>query len=353
MKRTKIYFLFILMIAFVVSCKKDAPPVLPQQANIPLSTDKRLLICDEGNFGQSNAGISIYDPVSNAVIISAFATANPGYTLGDVAQSIGKFNNKYYAVVNNSGKIVVCNNNLTKLSVITGFISPRYIQFVSNNKAYVSNLQLSPTQPNYIQVVDLTTNSIIKNIRLDGWSEEMLSSYGNVYVTNQDKKYVYVINTEHDAITDSIYVRGTTAHIVKDENEEIWVSCNADAGNNISSRLVKIDPVSNTLQDSVSLNTTQNSISRLCINGTGTTLYYLMNDVFKMSITATSGTDIIQQGNHTFYGLCVDPDDETIYVSDAGDYNSNGKLLRHQPSGTVTGTYTVGVIPGFMLMDSN
>lgn len=347
----KAYLLFTAVVLTFFSCRKDKPPVLPQQGNISVSTTKRLLICNEGNYGQNNGSLSVYDPLSNAVLISAFSASNPNYTLGDVVQSINKFKGNYYVVVNNSGKIVVCNSNFARLGTIDSLISPRYIEFVSNDKAYVSNLQLDSTRPNYIQVIDLNARRLVSKIRVDGWSEEMATSYGNVYVTNQSKKKIYVINTEHDAVTDSIDVGATSAGIVKDENEKLWVSCNAKSAQNLSPRLVRINPVNNSKEADITLNSTQNSISRLCINGSGNTLYFLMNDVFKMDIGSTSPINIIQQNAHTFYGLCIDPNDETVYVSDAGNYNSNGTLLRYNSTYGAIGTYTVGVIPGYMLMD--
>jgi len=346
--------ILLLLLVCAVSCRKDTPPVLAQQGSVSLSTGKHLLICDEGNFGQNNAAVSIYDPISNAVVVSAFAASNPTYTLGDVVQSISKIDGNYYLVVNDSKKIVVCNDNFVRITTISGFISPRYIQYVYNGKAYVSNLQLNSTTPNYIHVVDISSNTISKTIRLDGWTEGMQLANGNVYVCNQIKNYIYVINTQTDALTDSIYIGTTSAFMVKDENGKLWVSCNSDSTTNTSAKLVRINPANDSIEATVSLNTIDNAISRLCINGTGNTLYYLMNNVYKMPINATicPATSIIQQGSHNFYGLCIDPDDETIYISDAVDYNSHGKLYRYQSSNfNLVGTYMVGVIPGYMVID--
>ncbi|MHB8260841.1 MAG: DUF5074 domain-containing protein [Bacteroidia bacterium] len=352
----KPYLLLATCYLLLVGCRKDIPPTLPQQGSVNLSTGKRLLICDEGNFGQDNAAVSIYSPINNTVIISAFKAANPNYTLGDVVQSISKIDGNYYLVVNNSGKIVVCDGNLVRITAINGLISPRYIQYVFNGKAYVSNLKLpsNSNQTNYIQVLDITTNTISKTIRVDGWTEQMQQSYGKVYITNLNKNYVYVITAATDAL-DSIYVGATSACIVKDENEKLWVSCDTitSGGILLSAKLVRINPMTNTIDTTISLQTLQNSISRLCINGTGTMLYYLMNDVYKMPITATAcpTAPIILQGTHTFYGLCIDPDDETIYITDAVDYNSNGKLYRYQSNASYVGTYMTGVIPGYMVID--
>lgn len=345
------YIVWLTVGALLLSCRKDIPPEKPN-ATGSISTNKRLVICNEGNFGSGNATISLYDPLSGGIVTDAYGPANSGQYIGDVLQSCVRFGNNYYWVVNNSGKIVVTDKDFLKQASIAGFVSPRFIEIVSNNKAYVSNLQLSASQPNYIQVVDLNTNTISKTIRLDGWTEEMEQSYSKVYVCNQRKKYVYVIDASTDVISDSIFVNATNASIVKDQNEKLWVSCNADAANNIPARLVRIDPLNNSIEADISLQTTANSVSRLVINGNGNTLYYLMGDVYKMPITASAGTLVASQGSRVFYGLCVDPVDETVYVSDAIDFNQNGNIWIYKADGTYLNTFKSGLIPGFMWVEN-
>ncbi len=345
------YIYVLILVGIFSSCKKDIPPTKPQSTG-SISATKRLIICNEGLFNQANATISLYDPSSGATVSDIYTPNNANQFIGDVLQSGIKFNEKYFWAVNNSGKIVVTDKNFIKISTISGFISPRYMEFVSNNKAYVTNLQLNANLPNYIQVLDVNTNTISKTIRLDGWTEQMVQSYGKVFVCNQRKKYVYVIDASTDVVIDSIYVNTTNACIVKDQNEKLWVSCNADAVNSIASRLVKINPINDSIEGSISLGTTQNSISRLSINSAGNTLYYLMTDVYKMSVSAAvSSSAFILQGSRAFYGLCVDPDDETIYVSDAIDYNQDGSILRYKADGTYVSTFKAGISPGFMWVD--
>jgi hypothetical protein len=353
MKNRIKYFLIVLISGFVFSCKKDVPPHRSQSSGT-INAAKKLIICNEGKFGTPNATISLYDPSSGAFVYDAYVQANSGQFIGDELQSGVRRGEQYFWVVNNSHKIVVTDRSFYKLTSVSGFISPRYIQFVSNSKAYVSNLQLNYTSaspPNYIQILNVDSNTV-KQIRLDGWTEQMVESYGKVYACNMSKKYVYVINTSNDLVIDSIFVNATNSCIVKDQNEKIWVSCNADSVNSIPSRLIRIDPLTNTVEADISLQTTHNSISRLVINGAGNTLYYLMTDVFKISINASvSSTSIIQQGSRTFYGICLDPGDETIYVSDAIDYNQDGNILRYKPDGTYINTFKAGLIPGFMWIE--
>ena len=353
MKNLIKYFLIILVSGSVFSCKKDAPPHRPQSSGT-INAAKKLIICNEGNFGTPNATISLYDPSSGAFVYDAYGQANSGQFIGDELQSGVRHGEQYFWVVNNSHKIVVTDRNFFKLSSVSGFISPRYIQFVSNSKAYVSNLQLNYTStspPNYIQILNVDSNTV-KQIRLDGWTEQMVASYGKVYVCNMSKKYIYVINTSNDLVVDSIFVNATNSCIVKDQNEKLWVSCNADSIAGIPARLVRIDPLTDTVEADISLQTTHNSISRLVINSAGNTLYYLMTDVFKISISATAASSsLIQQGSRTFYGICVDPTDETVYVSDAIDYNQDGNILRYKSDGTYINTFKAGLIPGFMWIE--
>lgn len=342
----------ILLAGILFSCKKDVPPQKPGSSG-SITTNKKLIICNEGNFGTANSTITLYDPVSGGIVPDAYGPANSNQYIGEVTQSMAKFNEKYYWVVNGSKKITITDKNFTKLTQVTGFISPRYMEFVSNSKAYVSNLQLSTSMANYIQVLDLNTNSISKNIRVDGWTEHMAQSYGKVFVTNQRKKYLYIIDAASDNLMDSVYLNATSACIVKDQNEALWVSCNADAANNIPARLVKVDPITHQVVSDISLQTTQNSISVLTINSAGSTLYYLLGDLYRMPVSSSSGSSnsLVQQGTMTFYGLCADPSDETIYLSDAIDYNQNGSILRYKSDGSYLGTFKAGISPGFMWIE--
>lgn len=346
MRSVAVYFLLAALV--LGGCKKDIPPT--RQAG-SITSGKRLLICNEGNFGLGNATISVYDPLTGAVVPDAYAPANSNQYIGDVLQSVGKYGTKYYWVVNNSGKVVVTDKNFLKLATVTGFISPRYITFVSNNKAYVTNLQLNNALPNYVQVFDLNTHVISKSIRIDGWTEQMAQSYGEVFVCNQRKKYVYVIDAVTDQVSDSIFVNATSSCIVKDQNEKLWLSCNADAGNNLSARLLRIDPATRVIEADVSLQTTQASVSALAVNGAGDQLYFLLGDAYRMPIGSATPLLAVSQGSRVFYNLAVDPEDETLYIADAIDYNQAGTVLAYDAAFNLKATFKAGVIPGYMHFD--
>ncbi len=124
-----------------------------------------LFITNEGNFQYGNATLTYYDPATNAVENEVFYRAN-GMKLGDVAHSMTMYNGKGWIVVNNSHVIFAIDPDTFKeLGRIENLTSPRYIHFISDQKAYVSQLW-----DNRIFIVNPTTYSVTGYITVPGLS---------------------------------------------------------------------------------------------------------------------------------------------------------------------------------------
>jgi YVTN family beta-propeller protein len=258
-----------------------------------------------------NSAISLFDTGNNTVIENYFFSQN-NTSLGDVAQSMNKINNDYYIVVNNSNKIVVCDENFKVKRTINGLISPRYIQQVSNQKAYVSDLYA-----NAISIIDLNNGVKTGSISCPGKTERMVMLYNKVYVTNYDRDKVYVIDATIDKIIDSVYVGLHTSSLVLDKNDKLWVA-SGESSVTITFSIKRINPVDLSTEGSFgSLSSLPNN---LCINGSKDTLFFLSGDVYKMAISDAAGTKIVPKGPKNFYGLAVHPTTHDIYVADALDY---------------------------------
>ena len=310
------------------------------QPQVSLSSGYKVYITNEGNFGSNNASVSLYDLGNGQVVNDIYKTQNNNAVLGDVCQSMTKINNKFYIVVNNSGKIVVVNPNDFKLTgTITGLTSPRFIMPITFNKAYVTDLF-----SNSISIIDLNTNTKTGSIPCSGWTEQMVLIYNKAFITNNNTNYTYVINTITDQITDSINVGKFGGSIVTDKNSKIWVLSGKDTPNSIAGKLSRIDPVTLQVELTLPFNLSD-SPGNLCINATKDTLYFLNKNVYRMDISSTvlPFFTFVTNFNNTFYGLGVSDKDYTIYVSDAIDYIQKSSIMVYSPTGQLKTTFKTGI----------
>ena len=99
-----------------------------------------LFITNEGNFQYGNATLSFYNPETKQIENEIFYRAN-AMKLGDVAQSMIIRNGIGWVVVNNSHVIFAIDiNTFKEVDRITNLTSPRYIHFLSDEKAYVTQI---------------------------------------------------------------------------------------------------------------------------------------------------------------------------------------------------------------------
>jgi len=343
-KFSPMHYLFILSMFLLMlnSCRKDKPED-GSEPLVSVGNSGGVYIANEGNYQFGNAKVSYYSIADTTLIEDLYQPAN-GVSLGDVCQSMCFFNNKAYLVVNNSGKVVVVNPTTFITTVtITGFTSPRYFLPVSNSKAYVTDLY-----SNSISIVDLSNNTIIGNIACPGWTEELVLAYGKAFVTNQLQNKIYVINTSTDILEDSIAVGYGSNSIIEDKNGKLWVLCGGSQTNSTYASLYRVNPITNSVEQSFQFSNLTETPFRLTINSTNDTLYFLNKGVFKMSIAAASipTTPFISQGTRNFYGIGIEPNTNIVYVADAIDYVQKGKIYRYQSDGTLINSFLAGIIPG-------
>lgn len=296
-----------------------------------------VFVVHEGNFLGGNATLSFFDKNTEEMENGVFTTVN-SIPLGDVGQSMVTLGDKGYVVVNNSGKVEVVNlQDLSSAGTITGLGSPRYICVQSNSVAYISDLSSGE-----VTVFNPQTLAKTGTIALHGEVEEMINTSNGVVVAGTGADHVFKIDAQN-VVVDSVNVGIGPTNVVVDANGKVWVMTNGGWGTE-EPKLVRINPVDMSVELSLNFPITDFP-SGLKTNAAGDKVFWANGGVYCMDISATALPSSVFV-NAAAYKLGVDPSDDKLYVSDAGDFNSNGHVYRYQPDGTPIDTFEVGVIPG-------
>lgn len=312
-----------------------------------------LFITNEGNFQYGNATLSYYDPTTRHVENEVFYRAN-GMKLGDVAQSMAIHNGLGWVVVNNSHVVFAIDlTTLKETGRIENLTSPRYIHFVSDEKAYITQLW-----DNRIFIVNPTTYSITGHIEVPGMamgngSTEQMVQCGHYVYCNcwSYQNRIIKIDTTTDRVVDALTVGIQPASLAIDCNNKLWVV--TDGGYEGSPygyeapMLYRIDTSSFAIEKQFSFKL-GDSPSEAQLNGAGDTLYWINGDIWRMNVEAdtTPSQPVIASKGTRYYGLTVDPATGDVYVADAIDYQQQGIVYRYSDAGLLIDKFYVGVTPG-------
>lgn len=318
-----------------------------------------IFVINEGNFMYENASLTYYDPETREVFEDVFFKSN-ALPLGDVAHSMTIRDSLAYVVVNNSGRIYIFNTSTFELKgKITGLTSPRYMHFISEDKAYVSDLYARSIAIVNPLSMEVTGTISVNNHKEDGYqhsTEQMLQLDRFVYTNcwSYDNQ-VLVIDSELDQLIDSIEVLKQPNSMVMDRNRDLWVLCDGgmEEGPNGSGEagLMRIGAGSTGAE--LVLSFAEKDMPReLRINGSGDTLYYINGHVYSYAISGSSPPGLLVESPYAgsmfsgFYALEVDPVSSELYVADAMDFVQKGWVYRYTPGGTPVDTFRTGIAPG-------
>ena len=312
-----------------------------------------LFITNEGNFQYSNATLSYYDPATCEVENEVFYRAN-GFKLGDVAQSMVIRNGIGWIVVNNSHVIFAIDiNTFKEVGRITGFTSPRYIHFLSDEKAYVTQIwdyRIFIINP---KTYEITGYIECPDMDMESGSTEQMVQYGKYVYVNcwSYQNRILKIDTETDAVVGQLEVGIQPAAMVLDRYGKLWVY--TDGGyegspyGHEAPALCRIDAETFTIEKRFGFRHGDRP-GDLAINGPGDRLYWLDNDVWQMEVTAAQlpAEPFLGFRGTKYYGLTVDPSSGDVYVADAIDYQQPGIVYRCSAEGEPLDEFRVGITPG-------
>ena len=345
MKFSKLFLVTLFGSVLFVSCDDS-----DGDSDAPLGAyDNGMLVLNEGS--PSAGSITFIGNDLTTIQQNVYGAENGGDGIGGYVQSIF-FKDEKAFIISGSNKITVVNRYTFKLidKVETGLAAPRY-GVVVNGKAYVTNqATFGSLTDDYVAVINLSTYEVESTIAVNAVAERISEENGKLYITNGtygNGNSVTVINPATSAIVKTINT-GISPVSFEEENGILYVLC---SNYNDASKIVKINVSTDAIVGEVAFPATLVNAQNLNIED-GKIYFSVNSNVFSTALNSTSvsATPLFTSTATTLYGLTVE--DNKIYITDAKDYQSDGKAFIYSTSGTLQKEFTVGLIPnGFYFND--
>ncbi len=335
------------------SCTKEPEPDVETPA-VTTTIVTGVYVLNEGLFNSNNASLTRFNFEDSTLEKKCFYTANHR-GLGDTGSDLAIYGSKMYIVVNVSSQVEVVNTSTCKsLKQIPFFDGnkprqPRKVAFYGTN-AFVCNFDGT------VAVIDTTSLEITKLITVGRNPDGITAAYGKIWVSNSGglnfpnyDDTISVIDpltlTEEKKIT-----AGPNPYtILPDKHGEMYLISRGNY-DDLKSRLQIVDVASGTLKhtftDFEALNFTIAGDTAWVYNydWTSQSSSILMLNVKTEDIITrnfiTDGTSI-----KTVYGIKADLISKLIYITDALDFGSNGKVYAFDYKGKLKFEFSAGISP--------
>ncbi|MCB0395157.1 MAG: hypothetical protein KDD36_00800 [Flavobacteriales bacterium] len=346
----KLWVVLLAMSILAVGCKKKDDEDKDDTVT-PSAYTSGIFVVNEGLFGSGSGTVSFYNRTTGDVTSKIFESKN-GFPLGNIVQSVTVNDDMAYVVVNNANKVeVVESGDFLSTATITGLDAPRYV-LVNGSRAYITEWGKTGNE-GAVKVLNIFKNTIDKTISTGKGAERMAFLNNRLFVACAggfgNDSVVSVINAQVDTLLTNWEVGPNPNSLQLDANDKLWVLCGGrwksdNSAIEAPARLVRIDPSTGNVELTLPFSTASTA-SSLVINDAGDKLYYMFNSklyAHDISSSTLAATPLISRG---FYGLGFDPVSKYLYACDAGNFSSEGKVLRYEETGAVVDSFQVGVAP--------
>jgi DNA-binding beta-propeller fold protein YncE len=338
-----VWMLLLAPVLLLLSCEDEK--------TIPITTtgyENGVLIVNEGPFNTGSGTVLHYDRNAKTISTDIFASANGGAKAGNILQSVKTYNGNAYLMVNNANRVYVVDaKTFAFKDSIKGMDLPRFFEAVNSKKAYISGWA------NGVSVIDLTTNKLIKNIKVGVGADRMLLNGASMWVLNsgafEADSTITLIDVATDAVAKTLKAAPGPNSIVTG-NGSIWVLCGNYDGKGKGKLLeYRSNVIVNTFD-------VPNGATNLVISKDAATLYFVANNIVYSKETSKPKVNpdayilgaTLKSKFKGLYSLGLDNQTGNLFCGDAKDYSSNGKIyIFNASTRALQDSISAGIIPTF------
>lgn len=375
-----IYILLAVLAVALSSCRNEDIVFIPEE--VPTTqpeytdVDGFYLLC-EGNINSNKASLDWFDARTGKYNRNIFPKANPYEVkeMGDVGNDLGIYGSKLYVVVNISNKVLVLDKRTAKKLGQIDIPNCRFVKFYKGYAyitSYAGPVQMDPDykQKGYVAKIDTATMKEVDRCIVGFQPDQLDIVNGKIYVANSGgylkpnyENTLSVIDVATFKEERRIPIAINLGLCKADRHGVLWVVSRGDYYE-VPSRLYAYDtrkdrivktfdvPVSSFWLDGDLLYVVSTQWSYITMSNEVT---YAVIDVNKMEVlTRNFITDGTEKQIKIPYGIAVNPATKDIYVTDAKDYITPGRLYCFGQDGKKKWDVRTGDIPGhFVFLGNN
>ena len=365
--------------AVITSCR-GIEPITPSTGNEVTGGSeagevKGFFLLNEGNMGSNKATLDYFDYATGVYTRNIFAERNPGVALelGDVGNDLGIYGSRLYAVINCSNLVEVMDVETARHIAEIPLPNCRYIAF-DGGYAYVSSyagaVEFDPEyRRGYVAKIDTVTMQVVDTCGVGYQPEEMAVVDGRLYVANSGGYMapdydltVSVIDLATFEVCNEIEVAPNLHQVKIGGDGMLYISSRGDYYGHQSSTWV-VDPSTDEVVRELQL--LQNSDMAVY----GDSLYVISHSWSNVSLDYSTGyavfdtregitvtrnfvTDGTEEEITTPYCIAVNPSNGDIFLTDAKDHVTPGRIHCYGQDGVRKWSATTGDIPGHIVFTS-
>ena len=365
--------------AVITSCR-GIEPITPSTGNeVTDGSDagevNGFFLLNEGNMGSNKATLDYFDYATGVYTRNIFAERNPGVALelGDVGNDLGIYGSRLYAVINCSNLVEVMDVETARHIAEIPLPNCRYIAF-DGGYAYVSSyagaVEFDPEyRRGYVAKIDTVTMQVVDTCGVGYQPEEMAVVDGRLYVANSGGYMapdydltVSVIDLATFEVCNEIEVAPNLHQVKLGGDGMLYISSRGDYYGHQSSTWV-VDPSTDEVVRELQL--LQNSDMAVY----GDSLYVISHSWSNVSLDYSTGyavfdtregitvtrnfvTDGTEEEITTPYCIAINPSNGDIFLTDAKDHVTPGRIHCYGQDGVRKWSATTGDIPGHIVFTS-
>ena len=321
-----------------------------------------IYIANGGGFGNQNSSLTIYDPETR----SSQTLPADGSGFSSYIQSLTLRGDQLFVVFGETSTVDIYTPETGSQSgQISGIPNPRYVA-TNDETAYITSQDYGP-DPSDLDVVDLSTNTVVDSVNVNGTPEDVAVADGRVVVAlggfNAGSSVALVSPSDLSVETLDVGCTGPRS-LVTDAENEVHVFCTGRApsenSEGIPGEVVTIDPSESSVMGSTELSTqiaSESLAQYVTYSAAAEEAHAILanSELLRFDTATNSVADRIDVSGAPVGAVAYSPSTQRLFVgrlaASGNPFSTPGTVTIHERDGTALDTLAAGVAPSHIAVE--